>query len=183
MTGVSPWQDWRKKPRKKRSAIWRMPSDEFRELMARSESLSAILRHFGLEHKGHNHHTLKARLAAEGIDFGHIDPRPEAVMVRFNRRAVPPLEAVLVENSSYGRHHLKRRLLQSGILKSECAVCGLGPVWMGQPLVMVLDHINGVANDNRLENLRMLCPNCNSQTATYCARNYSKGSHVLSGVG
>jgi len=85
-----------------------------------------------------------------------------------------PLNKVLVKNSSYHRGALKRRLLKGGLLKNECDVCGLGAVWHGKKLVLVIDHINGVNNDHRIENLRMICPNCDSQSATYCGRNVNK---------
>lgn len=55
-----------------------------------------------------------------------------------------------------------------------CAVCGMTAEWLGKPLVMILDHINGDSSDNRRENLRLVCPNCDSQLPTYKARN--KGS-------
>lgn len=82
-----------------------------------------------------------------------------------------PYEDVLVENSSYKRTNLKKRLLKDGILKNECVICGLQELWQDKHLNMILDHINGVYNDNRLENLRLLCPNCNSQTDTFSGRN------------
>lgn len=53
-------------------------------------------------------------------------------------------------------------------------MCGLGNNWNGKPLVLILDHINGIYNDNRIENLRLLCPNCNSQTDTFAGRNCKK---------
>ncbi|MGC9992491.1 MAG: HNH endonuclease [Candidatus Cybelea sp.] len=62
------------------------------------------------------------------------------------------------------------RLVRAGLLGSTCHSCGLKD-WHGRPLSLHLDHINGVRNDNRLENLRMLCPNCHSQTPTYGGRN------------
>ena len=68
------------------------------------------------------------------------------------------------------RHELKKRLLRAGLLTNACAVCGINQ-WQGRPLVLELDHINGVSDDHRLENLRLLCPNCHSQTDTYCGRN------------
>ena len=79
-----------------------------------------------------------------------------------------PLEKVLEEAKC--RNTVKRHLLQAGILKNVCEECGLQE-WLGRPLVMQLDHRNGVRNDNRLENLRMLCANCHSQTETYGSRN------------
>ena len=60
----------------------------------------------------------------------------------------------------------------------ECAICGIGPVWCDQPLVLQLDHINGVNNDNRIENLCYLCPNCHSQTPTFAGRN-SRNTIIL----
>jgi 5-methylcytosine-specific restriction endonuclease McrA len=65
---------------------------------------------------------------------------------------------------------LKRRLLAKGLLQRRCSECGLTD-WRGAPLALVLDHINGDPRDHRLENLRLLCPNCNSQTPTFAGRN------------
>lgn len=82
-----------------------------------------------------------------------------------------PLEEVLVENSSYNRSRLKQRLLKVGLKRNECELCGQGPTWNGKLLVLQLDHVNGVHDDNRLDNLRMICPNCHTQTPTFCSRN------------
>jgi Zn finger protein HypA/HybF involved in hydrogenase expression len=62
------------------------------------------------------------------------------------------------------------RLLRAGLLENRCEECGISE-WLGRPLIIQIDHINGVRDDHRLENLRMLCPNCHSQTDTYGARN------------
>jgi hypothetical protein len=69
------------------------------------------------------------------------------------------------------RTRVKRRLVAAGILMNECAECGMGPTWHGRPLVLILDHINGVPDDYRRDNLRLLCPNCNSQQPTFAGRN------------
>ncbi len=66
---------------------------------------------------------------------------------------------------------LKKSLIKYGFLKNECSECAQKPEWHGKPLVMVLDHINGNTHDDRIENTRLLCPNCNSQMPTYCGRN------------
>jgi 5-methylcytosine-specific restriction endonuclease McrA len=78
--------------------------------------------------------------------------------------------AELLSSPHRNRKHLKTRLVRAGLLENNCHSCGLKD-WQGRPLSMHLDHINGVPNDNRLENLRMLCPNCHSQTPTYGGRN------------
>lgn len=79
---------------------------------------------------------------------------------------------ILVEDSQYtNATSMKKRLLKEGLLKNVCYECGQTEEWNGKHLVMVMDHINGVNNDNRIENLRMLCPNCNSQQSTFAGRN------------
>ncbi|MBV9864030.1 MAG: HNH endonuclease [Abitibacteriaceae bacterium] len=85
-----------------------------------------------------------------------------------------PLELILVENSEYvSTNHLKRRLIREGLLENRCAICQYQE-WLGKPLTLHLDHVNGISKDNRLENLRLLCPNCHSQTETYCGRNMQR---------
>ena len=79
-----------------------------------------------------------------------------------------PIERILREAKN--RTHIKNRLLAAGLLANRCDGCGLSE-WRGKPLSIQIDHINGIRNDNRLENLRMLCPNCHSQTETFGARN------------
>lgn len=74
---------------------------------------------------------------------------------------------VFITNSSHPRHRVKDRIIMEGLLPYHCSVCGIEPMWQSKPLTLVLDHINGVNNDNRLQNLRFLCPNCNSQTNTF----------------
>ena len=82
-----------------------------------------------------------------------------------------PLEKVFVENSSYPRHCLKKRILNNNLLKYICDCCGIGPEWRGNPMPLILDHINGKNNDNRIENLRFVCSNCDSQLETYKSKN------------
>jgi len=73
-------------------------------------------------------------------------------------------------NSSLSNAVVKHRLITHIGRKEECEWCNLTTVWNGKPIVLHLDHINGINTDNRLENLRFLCPNCHSQTPTYCGK-------------
>lgn len=85
-----------------------------------------------------------------------------------------PLEDVLVENSTYPRHCLKKRIIVNNLIEYRCACCGVGPEWNGNPMPLILDHINGINNDNRITNLRFVCSNCDSQLDTYKSRNRIK---------
>lgn len=84
-----------------------------------------------------------------------------------------PIEELLNKNQS-SRTNIKRRILKENLLKNECSICGLGPTWQSKKLSLQLDHKNGVRDDNRIENLRLLCPNCHSQTETFGSRNIKK---------
>lgn len=89
-------------------------------------------------------------------------------------RIIIPFEEILVEHSTYlGLASLKRRLLRAGLLTYHCYICGIKD-WLGEKLSLELDHINGIPDDNRLENLRLLCPNCHSQTPTYKSKRLKK---------
>ena len=156
--------------RPRTSAIWQMPSDEFRGLIEGSKSTTEALRHFGLKNKGHNNRTLKKRMEEEGVDGSHLT-KCYTSMVQENIRNRKPTSEILVVGSTHCRQHLKTRLLKEGLKKNVCELCGQEGKWKGKPIKMVLDHINGVSDDNRLENLRMVCPNCNSQLPTHAGRN------------
>lgn len=152
---------------KYRSIIWSVSKAEFIKVIEQSETISQCLEYFELVNKGSNYTTFLRRCKVEEIDcskFKRTKGRREFL------KAVP-LEEVLVENSTYSRYNLKRRLMKSGLIENKCSNCSLPPVWAGKSLTMVLDHINGKNDDNRLENLRLLCPNCNSQTPTFAGRN------------
>ena len=83
------------------------------------------------------------------------------------------IEEILVENSTYQSYKLKKRLIAEGIKKSVCESCGQSE-WLEQPIPLELHHINGNNSDNRLENLRLLCPNCHALTDSYRGKNKRK---------
>jgi hypothetical protein len=138
-----------------------------RAAVAASYSYSEALVRLGRRSAGGNHATLKKYIALWGISTDHFDPWRN---VRPPSREAKPLAEVLVEESTYPRVNLKRRLLAEGIKQPRCEMCGQDEHWRGSRMALVLDHINGVWNDNRLENLRILCPNCNATLDTHCGR-------------
>lgn len=132
-------------------------------------SYAEALRRLGMRAAGGNHRTL--RKYAEDIwviPTDHFDPdlrRDEAL-----RRGAVPIREILVEDSSYSRSHLKERLFKEDLKKRLCEMCGQGEIWMGRRMALILDHVNGIANDNRLSNLRIVCPNCAATLDTHCGR-------------
>jgi 5-methylcytosine-specific restriction endonuclease McrA len=97
--------------------------------------------------------------------------------VKRSEFAMPIEELLVSDREQTARRHLKQRLLKLKLLEPKCAICGIVD-WLGQPLVLELDHINGTNKDNRLENLRLLCPNCHSQTNTYCGKAAKKNKVI-----
>jgi hypothetical protein len=160
------------KKRSKRSIIWKIEKSEMEKIVAKSSTFKDILRHFNLINKGANSNTLKSRLIEESIDFSHITTGWGHNKGKSFCKKARPLNEYMIENSTYNRSSLKRRLIQENILANKCSICGLDAEWNNKKLVIILDHINGVFNDNRLENLRLVCPNCNSQLETFAGKNF-----------
>lgn len=150
---------------------WPPPFSESDARHAVSESISwsAALRALGYAAKGHNIRTLQRWVEKWGISTEHFDPNTCRRLAAAAR--VRPLEEVMVENSTYPRGKLKRRLYAAGLKQPICELCGQGEIWNGRHMSLVLDHINGVSNDHRLENLRTVCANCAATLDTHCGRN------------
>lgn len=95
-------------------------------------------------------------------------------------RKIDRIDSILSGDAiPYNRGSIKKYIIKHKILDYKCSECGLGNDWQGKPLVLVLDHKNGIHNDNTLSNLRFLCPNCNSQMPTFSGRNKRYKSGVV----
>jgi hypothetical protein len=141
------------------------------EAISKSRSWAEALRRLGYCHTRAGAKPLKKRAALWGISTAHFDPY--AASREALQREATPLAEVLVEHSTYSRSSLKRRLFESCLKERRCELCGQGEIWRGERMGLILDHINGKRDDNRLKNLRIVCPNCAATLDTHCGR---KGS-------
>ena len=91
--------------------------------------------------------------------------------------ARPPAHEVLVRDSSINRGNLKLRLYREGLKRRKCELCGQTEEWRGSRHELILDHVNGDPRDNRLENLRIVCPNCAATLDTHCGKNFVRKHH------
>jgi hypothetical protein len=146
----------------------RFSEREVRDAVAASPSLSAVLRKLGLRPAGGNHRTIRRLIQEYQISTDHMDPNWANRCAR--PRTATPLERILVEGSTYNRGKLKQRLYNEGLKQRRCELCEQGEEWRGQPMSLILDHVNGCPTDNRLENLRIVCPNCAATLETHCGR-------------
>ena len=166
--------------KKKRSPIWNMPSVEFKELVLSSKTLSEILKKFDLLHKGGNCRTLKTRINQEQINISHIKlGRGSNAGRTFQQKK--NLDEIFCINSTTKRRVLKHKLIKHQFLEYKCygLNCTVNNLWLNKSITLHLEHKNGICNDNRIENLTLLCPNCHSQTDTYAGRNARSGLEPL----
>lgn len=161
---------------KRISIIWSIPVEKFHNAIESSQTIAEALRKLDLHSKTGHRKTFLERCERENISIVSLKERSKEWTKNHIKGANTKLELndILVEDSTYCNSHLKPRLIKEGILEEKCNWCGQGPEWKDRPLSLVLDHINGKNNDNRRENLRFLCPNCNSQTETFGSRNKKK---------
>jgi hypothetical protein len=150
--------------------------EKLKYLIHTANTMGEILIKIGVVNRGSNYRTLKQRLERENINYSELKERSKNLtkkMLNINN-APRPLSEMLVIGKYESSRDLKIRLLKEGIFKNECSICGLSPIWNNKPLVLQLDHINGNRLDNRLENLRIVCMHCHSQTETFGTKKGTK---------
>lgn len=137
------------------------------------KNISEVLKKIGLRAAGGSHATIKSYIKKYNLDTSHFKNDQGSINLEKGRKKIDLVD-ILVENSTYSRSALKNRLYNLNLKKRECEKCGQGEEWNGEHMSLILDHINGVNNDNRIVNIRILCPNCNATLPTHAGRNTKK---------
>ncbi len=148
--------------------------DQLIEAVKTSLSFRAVIEKLGLIPAGGNYVQVQRRIRSLNCKIDHFTGYAWNRGMRGRYLPRSPLDEVMVENSTYQSYKLKIRLFQEGIKKPKCEHCGWCTKSSDGRIPVELDHINGNHFDNRLENLRILCPNCHSLQLTHRAKNSSK---------
>lgn len=155
-------------------------ADELARAVAASRSWAAAARRLGVP-GGAGEKRVRGLALEARLDTSHLLGQGWKRGRADGGRVAEPLSALLVRGRRIGTTKLRHRLLREQVLEPLCASCGLG-TWLGAPIPLELDHLNGDRHDNRLENLRLLCPNCHARTDTYRGRNIGASRGALSGA-
>lgn len=142
---------------------------ELHAAVAGSVSLAEVLRRLERPDNGTQRAHLRRWIAEDRLTTEHFLGQAHQRGKRRPASARRP-EDILVKQDGGRRTRtvvLRRALREMG-LPEACADCGIGPEWLGKPMTLEVDHINGNWSDDRLENLRLLCPNCHAVTSTWC---------------
>jgi Zn finger protein HypA/HybF involved in hydrogenase expression len=148
--------------------------DQLKEAVKISRTLKEVCEHLNLNALGSSYKTVKKYITLLNIDISHFKTQSENAKFAREQKERKNLQFgdIFILNSKVSKFKLKSELLNFKDYK--CQECNIGPEWNNKKLVLQLDHINGINNDNRLENLRFLCPNCHSQTDTFAGKNCKK---------
>lgn len=148
-------------------------------VVAESTSVNEVLRRLGLDPVGGHHTNISRRIKAWGIDISHFTSVARTERQGHKARRRTPDELLVENTSDHARRvpgsRLKRALRELG-MEERCTLCGIEPEWCGEPLPLEVDHIDGNWRNNRIENLRVLCPNCHSTTDSYRGRGKRRAS-------
>lgn len=156
----------------KKSIMEKIDENIFKEVYKKTNSLTEMLIEFGVVPRGGNYRTLKNILIKRKYCIEKFEEN--AKKTRFGgpegkTNKIPDSEVFTTGTKSTSK--LKNRYIKYTNCDIKCVKCGIKDTWNNEPLTLQLDHINGDSTDNRIENLRLLCPNCHSQTDTYARKN------------
>lgn len=156
-----------------KSKIWLIEKSKLQEILNTSSSIVEVLKIIGYSGYNGNYKTLLKRIKSDNLSLDLLKKNGKNQRSLFCKKQLGktiPDNLIFCKNSKYiSNSGIKKRLIKLNF-KYECAVCFNSGIWNNNRLSLQLDHINGINNDNRLENLRLLCPNCHSQTDTFSGK-------------
>lgn len=145
--------------------------EELLKAVKESTSVAETMRKLGLKPKGTYYTVFHNKIKEKKIDISHF-------ISIVNKKAHNKLskndfiKKNCIKGKYYHSNRLKHKLIEFGILNNKCEICKNKGIWKGKHLILQIDHKNGNRKDNRIENLRLLCPNCHSQTETFGNKNH-----------
>lgn len=148
--------------------IYELTDEQFISIIKNSTTIAEVLFKLGYSTKGNSWGFSTVRRRMDELNLSSSDFKGKSVYLKQKKQIEE--KDILKPNCKHTRAVLRRFVLRNNLIPYKCAICGCVE-WQGKTLSLELDHINGINNDNRLENLRFLCPNCHSQTTTYGSRN------------
>lgn len=146
---------------------------ELEKVVKECKTKTECLKKMGLRAAGGNYKTITKYIEEYEINTEHFDSHQARIekINRLNSEKKIPMKNILISGSTYNRTQLKQRLYDENLKTRQCELCGQGEIWNGMKMSLIIDHINGIWNDNRIENLRIVCPNCNATLPTHCGKN------------
>ena len=152
--------------------------DQLIDAVKTSQTYSQVLKKLGLKLCGGTHANIKLNIKRLGLSTDHFSLSGWCTGKHHDRLisfVKIPTEKILVKDSDYTNTHLlKKRLIKEGLLEERCELCGMGNEWQGKFISLQLDHKDGDRCNNLIENLRILCPNCHSQTDSFAGKGKKK---------
>lgn len=153
-----------------------MEKEILEKIVKESDTIHSVLVKMGKNTSAASYKSFHRKVKKYEIDITHFLSRKEITAKQFKEGKLKkiPTNEMFTENSLVARNQIKNRIISENLIKYECCMCGNDGNWNGNKISLILDHKNGVNNDNRLDNLRFVCPNCNATLDTHC-----KGSKGL----
>lgn len=144
-----------------------------------SKTYNEVLVKFNRNSSSDSYKSLKNKIKEWEIDVSHFLSKKQFIEKQYaeGKLLKKTNDEIFIENSKASRNIVKKRILKENLIDYICIECGQDEFWRGKKISLILDHINGFRDDNRLENLRFLCPNCNSSLDTHCKGSVGLISH------
>jgi len=155
--------------------------EQLKEAIQSSKTFKETGIKLGLTTMGANYKTIRKHIMQLNLDISHFLTISE-ILTEARKQTFQITNENLFCINSIDRKAIRKRILRDNLIDYKCSLCNI-TIWQNEKLTLHLDHINGINNDNRLENLRFLCPNCHSLTDTFCGKNKKKKNNLLTKEG